>query len=119
MYICTNKYNYRRTKPRHRVGCVSALKEGRKVFEGREKGLMSVEKAISRVRPILLNEKKAVLIADKLNGSSLQDIAKANNTTVRSANNVNLKNSSLSGVGTSLPHAQASSHCLQKQCPRT
>ncbi len=64
-----------------------------------EKGLMSVEKAISRVRPILLNEKKAVLIADKLNGSSLQDIAKANNTTVRSANNVNLKNSSLSGVG--------------------
>ena len=60
---------------------------------------MSVEKAISRVRPILLNEKKAVLIADKLKGSSLQDIAKANSTTVRSANNVNLKNSSLSGVG--------------------
>ena len=64
-----------------------------------EKGLMSVEKAISRVRPILLNEKKAVLIADKLKGSSLQEIAKANNTTVRSANNVNLKNTSLSGVG--------------------
>jgi peptidyl-prolyl cis-trans isomerase D len=64
-----------------------------------EKGLMSVEKAISRVRPILLNEKKAVLIADKLKGSSLQEIAKANNTTVRSANNINLKNTSLSGVG--------------------
>jgi peptidylprolyl isomerase/peptidyl-prolyl cis-trans isomerase D len=64
-----------------------------------EKGLMSVEKAINRVRPLLLNEKKAVLIADKLKGSSLQEIAKANNTSVRTANNVNLKTPSLSGVG--------------------
>ncbi|MDX6746425.1 peptidylprolyl isomerase [Polaribacter sp. PL03] len=65
-----------------------------------EKGLMSVEKAINTVRPILLNEKKAALISDKLNGSSLTEIAKANNTTVRTVTNVNLKTSSLSGVGT-------------------
>jgi peptidyl-prolyl cis-trans isomerase D len=64
-----------------------------------EKGLMSVEKAINTVRPILLNEKKAVLISDKLQGNSLEEIAKANNTTVRIANDVNLKSSSLSGVG--------------------
>ena len=64
-----------------------------------EKGLMSVEKAINTVRPILLNKKKAVLIANKLKGSSLSEIAKANNTTVSSANNINLKSSSLSGVG--------------------
>ncbi|MFT5214480.1 MAG: peptidyl-prolyl cis-trans isomerase D, partial [Patiriisocius sp.] len=64
-----------------------------------EKGLMSVEKAINRVRPVLLNEKKAVLIVDKLKGSSLQEIAKANNTSVRTANNINLKTASLSGVG--------------------
>ena len=64
-----------------------------------EKGLMSVEKAINRVRPVLLNEKKAVLISNKLNGSSLKEIATANNTTVRSASNIDLKNSSLSGVG--------------------
>jgi peptidyl-prolyl cis-trans isomerase D len=60
---------------------------------------MSVEKAINSVRPILLNEKKAALISDKLQGDSLEEIAKANNTTVRTANNVNLKSSSLSGVG--------------------
>jgi peptidylprolyl isomerase/peptidyl-prolyl cis-trans isomerase D len=64
-----------------------------------KKGLMSVEKAINSVRPILLNEKKAALISDKLQGDSLEEIAKANNTTVRTANNVNLKSSSLSGVG--------------------
>lgn len=64
-----------------------------------KKGLMSVEKAINSVRPILLNEKKAALISDKLKGSSLAEIAKANNTTVSTANNINLTNSSLSGVG--------------------
>ena len=67
--------------------------------EKSEKGLMSVEKAINRVRPILLNEKKAALISDKLEGSSLEEIAKTNNTTVRTANGVDLKSSSLSGVG--------------------
>jgi peptidyl-prolyl cis-trans isomerase D len=64
-----------------------------------KKGLMSVEKAINSVRPILLNEKKAALISNKLQGNSLEEIAKANNTAVRTANNVNLKSSSLSGVG--------------------
>ena len=60
---------------------------------------MSVEKAVNRVRPILLNEKKAALISENLKGSSLEEIAKANNTSVTTANNVNLRNSSLSGVG--------------------
>ncbi|TMM32081.1 peptidylprolyl isomerase [Polaribacter aestuariivivens] len=64
-----------------------------------EKGLMPVEKAINRVRPILLNEKKAALISEKMKGDNLQEIAKANNTTVRTATNVNLKNATLSGVG--------------------
>jgi peptidylprolyl isomerase/peptidyl-prolyl cis-trans isomerase D len=60
---------------------------------------MSVEKAVNTVRPILLNKKKAALISNRLQGSSLQEIAKVNNTTVRTANNVDLKSSSLSGVG--------------------
>lgn len=64
-----------------------------------DEGLMSVEKATPRVRPILLKEKKAVLLADKFNGATLQDIAKENNTTVRNANGVNLKSPTLSGVG--------------------
>ena len=36
------------------------------VTSSEEKGLMSAEKATNTIRPILLNEKKAVLIADKL-----------------------------------------------------
>ena len=64
-----------------------------------EKGLMSVEKAINRVRPILLKEKKAKLMADKFNAATLQEIAKENATSVRSANGVNLKSPTLSGAG--------------------
>ncbi|WP_439132872.1 peptidylprolyl isomerase [Polaribacter sp.] len=64
-----------------------------------EKGLMTVEKAISRVRPILLNEKKAAILKDKLQGTDLQEIAKANNTSIRNASNVTLKSPTLSGVG--------------------
>ena len=64
-----------------------------------EKGLMSVEKATSTVRPILTNEKKAAMLKDKLNGSDLEAIAKANNTSIRTASNVTLKSPTLSGVG--------------------
>ncbi|QOD60537.1 peptidylprolyl isomerase [Polaribacter haliotis] len=64
-----------------------------------EKGLMPVSKATNRVRPILLNEKKAALLSEKVKGADLQEIAKANNTTVRTANGINLKTPTLSGVG--------------------
>ena len=64
-----------------------------------EKGLMPAAKATGRVKPILVNQKKIKFIADKLKGSTLQEIASANKTTVRSANGFNLKNPTLSGVG--------------------
>ncbi|TXD51614.1 MULTISPECIES: peptidylprolyl isomerase [unclassified Polaribacter] len=64
-----------------------------------EKGLMSVAKAISTVRPILMNEKKAAILSEKLKGTDLQEIAKSNNTNVRTSNNVTLKSPTLSGVG--------------------
>ena len=64
-----------------------------------EKGLQSVSKAMNKVRPILVNQKKAKLILDKMNGASLNDIATNNNVTVRNASNVSLKSPSLSGVG--------------------
>lgn len=64
-----------------------------------EKGLMSADKAINTVRPILVNEKKAAMLVEKLNGSNLQDIAKKNNTNVRTAESVTLKSPTLSGVG--------------------
>ena len=64
-----------------------------------EKGLMSADKAINTVRPIIVNEKKAAILAEKLKGSNLQDIAKKNNTNVRSTEAVTLKSPTLSGVG--------------------
>ncbi|WP_240614591.1 peptidylprolyl isomerase [Polaribacter filamentus] len=69
------------------------------VTSSEEKGLMSAEKATNTIRPILLNEKKAALITDKLKGSSLADIATSNNTTVRTSNGLTLKSPTLSGVG--------------------
>ncbi|WP_299057039.1 peptidylprolyl isomerase [uncultured Polaribacter sp.] len=63
------------------------------------KGLMSAAKATNRVKPILINRKKASLLAEKFNAATLEAIAKENNTTVRSANNVTLKNPTLSGAG--------------------
>jgi len=69
------------------------------ITKSEEKGLMSVEKATNRVRPILIKEKKAALLKDKVNGTDLQEIAKSNSTNVRSANNVTLKSPTLSGVG--------------------
>ncbi|MCI2229052.1 peptidylprolyl isomerase [Polaribacter sp. MSW13] len=64
-----------------------------------KKGLMPVEKATSSVRSILVNKKKADLISAKLVGNTLQELATANSTAVRSATNVTLKSPTLSGVG--------------------
>ena len=44
-------------------------------------------------------EPAAKLIADKFNGSTLQDIAKENTTSVRNGNGVTLKSPTLSGAG--------------------
>ncbi len=64
-----------------------------------EKGLMPANKAMARVKPILINQKKAKMIESKLNGSTLADIAKQNKLTVRTASGVSLKTPTLSGVG--------------------
>ncbi|MDY0780212.1 peptidylprolyl isomerase [Tenacibaculum sp. IB213877] len=64
-----------------------------------EKGLMPVDKAVATVRPILVNEKKAEIIKNKLNGSTLDEIAKATNQTVRTAEGVNLQSPTITGVG--------------------
>ena len=63
------------------------------------KGLQPVDKAINKVRPILIKEKKAALLAPKLSGASLADIAKANGQTVKKAAGVNLSSPTISGVG--------------------
>ncbi|RBW62357.1 peptidylprolyl isomerase [Tenacibaculum sp. E3R01] len=63
------------------------------------KGLMSVDKAVQSVRPIILNEKKAEMISSKMSGATLEDIAKSSGQTIRGAVDVNLQSPSLSGVG--------------------
>lgn len=64
-----------------------------------KKGLMTVDKAVSKVRPILAKEKKAAIISKKFTGASLEDIAKATEQRARKANDVNLKSPTISGVG--------------------
>ncbi|WGH74058.1 peptidylprolyl isomerase [Tenacibaculum tangerinum] len=63
------------------------------------KGLMSVDKATARVRPILINERKAKMIQDKISGSTLDEIAKSVSQSVRTAADVNLQSPTISGVG--------------------
>ena len=64
-----------------------------------EKGLMPVDKAITKVRPILIKQRKAAMIADKTSGATLAEIAKSANQSVRNATNVNLQSPTISGVG--------------------
>lgn len=63
------------------------------------KGLMPVDKAIAKVRPILLNEKKAAIIKDKMAGATLKEIAATLNDRERNFTDVNLQSPTISGVG--------------------
>lgn len=65
----------------------------------KKEGLMSAEDASSTVTPILMREKKAEIIKNKISGNDLQQIAQSNNTSVESANSVNLKNPTIAGAG--------------------
>ena len=62
-------------------------------------GLSPVSKVINKIRPIIMNEKKAAMIAGSMKGGSLEDIAKANSTNVKTASKVSLASPTISGVG--------------------
>jgi peptidyl-prolyl cis-trans isomerase D len=64
-----------------------------------EKGLMTVEDAKPSVEGIIKNKKKAEKIIDKMKGTSLEAIAKANATTVQNAPAASVENSVLANVG--------------------
>ena len=64
-----------------------------------EKGLMSASAAASKVKPILLKEKKAELISAKMNAADLNAIASANNVEVKNFSNLTLAAPTISGVG--------------------
>jgi len=64
-----------------------------------KKGLSPVSRASSKIKPILINQKKTSLIQAKLKGTTLAEIAKANNVSVRTANGISFKSPTISGVG--------------------
>ncbi|WP_298526540.1 peptidylprolyl isomerase [uncultured Christiangramia sp.] len=64
-----------------------------------DKGLMSVEEASAEVTPILVKQKKAELIKERLKGNSLQEIAGNQGVSVQTADAVNLNNPTLAGAG--------------------
>ncbi|MDG1040451.1 MAG: SurA N-terminal domain-containing protein [Polaribacter sp.] len=63
------------------------------------KGLMSAAKATNTVRPILLNQKKAAIINKTMTGSSLADLAKATNQSVRNVAAITMQSPIITGVG--------------------
>lgn len=65
-----------------------------------DKGEMSVADASPLVKPILLKEKKAEMLKNKISGSSLDAIAQSQGQTVKVASALNMKTPTISGAGT-------------------
>ncbi len=63
------------------------------------KGLAPVSNVVSKIKPILINMKKAELISAKMKGNTLEEIASNNGVSVSTASNVSLASPTLSGVG--------------------
>ena len=70
-----------------------------KLVEKNEKGLMNVEDASVTALPKIRKEKKAEMLMDKISGSTLDEISKNQDQTIRSAAAVTMKNTTLSGAG--------------------
>lgn len=64
-----------------------------------DNGLQSVERVRNTIEPIIKNQKKAAILKDKAKGSTLEEIATANNETLRNANGISLASPNLMGVG--------------------
>lgn len=64
-----------------------------------KEGLMAVDDATASVLPIIRKEKKAEMIRERVSASTLEDLASAENTSVRSASAINMKNPTISGAG--------------------
>lgn len=69
------------------------------VNDKQKEGLTSAKNAFTRVEPILIKQKKAKLLKEKMQGNSLEAIAKANNVKVESFSNVTLNAPTIAGVG--------------------
>lgn len=70
-----------------------------KLVDKQEEGLMSVEDASVSVVPILKKQKKAEMITSKISATTVSEIAKNQNVSVKSALAVTMNNTTLSGAG--------------------
>lgn len=64
-----------------------------------EDGVVVSSDLLSKIRPELIDQKKAELIKKKMTGATLEEIAKNSGTNVRSASSVGLSSPLISGVG--------------------
>lgn len=62
-------------------------------------GLQSVESASATVTPIIENQKKAEIINNRINGSSLSEIAASESVSVQNASSVSRQSTTLPGAG--------------------
>jgi hypothetical protein len=60
---------------------------------------MRVEDASATALPAIRKEKKAQMIRDRVSAKTLEDLAAAESTTVRTASAINMKTPTLSGAG--------------------
>ena len=65
-----------------------------------DKGVMKIEDASAAVKSILIKEKKAEILKNKISGSELDAIAQGQGQTVKVASAVNMKTPTISGAGT-------------------
>lgn len=62
-------------------------------------GLLSTTEARVSVEPILMDEKKASLIRQKMNGATIEEIASSTGATIASVNDVTLQNALITNIG--------------------
>ena len=70
-----------------------------KLVQRNEEGLMSVEDASITALPAIRKEKKATMIREKITATTVDEIAKNNGQSPRTAAAVTIKNTTLSGAG--------------------
>ncbi|WP_100610077.1 SurA N-terminal domain-containing protein [Confluentibacter lentus] len=64
-----------------------------------EEGTMSADQASATVSPIIRKEKKAEIIKNRAKATSLEALATAEKTTVKTASAINMKNPTITGAG--------------------
>jgi len=64
-----------------------------------EEGLMKTENASITALPAIRKEKKAQIIRDRVTATTLEDLAPAENQSIRIASAINMKNPTISGAG--------------------